>query len=40
MLVDVLSTAAARSRIHRALTGERAFREPWLRDLARTLRPR
>jgi hypothetical protein len=33
-------TATARSQIHRVLTGEPTFREPWLRDLARTLRPR
>ncbi|RKS09818.1 hypothetical protein DFP74_5563 [Nocardiopsis sp. Huas11] len=31
-------TRAVRSRVHRVLTGEPAFRDPWLRDLARTLR--
>jgi hypothetical protein len=33
-------TRTVRSRVHRVLTGEPTFREPWLRDLARSLRPR
>ena len=33
-------TRTVRSRVHRVLTGEPTFRDPWLRDLARTIRPR
>ncbi|WDZ92599.1 hypothetical protein [Nocardiopsis sp. HUAS JQ3] len=37
-LVERGRTREVREHVHRVLTGEPAFREPWLRDLARAIR--